>query len=233
MDKVICHVTKKEFDKNDCHQADFIRPSLFKLIQKDYPDLTTDSHISLDVLNQYRKTYLEGIINKENRELSSLEKEVVDSITRNQILSDNIEPDINDSFTFGQHVADSIAEFGGSWTFIIIFFSFLIIWMLINIILLTRTPFDPYPFILLNLILSCLAAIQAPIIMMSQNRREQKDRIRNEYEYKINLKAELEIKLLHEKLDHLMIHQNKRLLEIQEIQVDILEDIMKEIKTKN
>ncbi|HSY60513.1 MAG TPA: DUF1003 domain-containing protein [Cytophaga sp.] len=232
MDKVICHVTKKEFDKNDCHQADFIRPSLFKLIQKDYPDLTTDSHISLDVLNQYRKTYLEGIINKENRELSSLEKEVVDSITRNQILSDNIEPDINDSLTFGQHVADSIAEFGGSWTFIISFFSFLIIWMLINIILLTRTPFDPYPFILLNLILSCLAAIQAPIIMMSQNRREQKDRIRNEYEYKINLKAELEIKLLHEKLDHLMIHQNKRLLEIQEIQVDILEDIMKEIKTK-
>jgi uncharacterized membrane protein len=232
MDKVTCHITKKEFDENDCHKADFIRPSLFKLIQKDYPDLTADSHISLDVLNQYRKTYLEGIINKENRELSSLEKEVVDSITRNQILSDNIEPDINDSLTFGQRVADSIAEFGGSWTFIIIFFSFLIVWMLVNIFLLAQSPFDPYPFILLNLILSCLAAIQAPIIMMSQNRREQKDRLRNEYEYKINLKAELEIKLLHEKLDHLMIHQNKRLLEIQEIQVDILEDIMKEIKTK-
>lgn len=176
--------------------------------------------------------YLEGIINKENRELSSLEKDVVNSITRNQILSDNIEPDINDSLTFGQRVADSIAEFGGSWTFIIIFFSFFIVWMLINILLLTQSPFDPYPFILLNLILSCLAAIQAPIIMMSQNRREQKDRLRNEYEYKINLKAELEIKLLHEKLDHLMIHQNKRLLEIQEIQVDILEDIMNEIKTK-
>jgi len=232
MDKVTCHITKKEFDKNECHQADFIRPSLFKLIQKDYPDLTTDSYISLDVLNQYRKMYLEGIINKENRELSSLEKDVVNSITRNQILSDNIEPDINDSLTFGQRVADSIAEFGGSWTFIIIFFSFFIVWMLINILLLTQSPFDPYPFILLNLILSCLAAIQAPIIMMSQNRREQKDRLRNEYEYKINLKAELEIKLLHEKLDHLMIHQNKRLLEIQEIQVDILEDIMNEIKTK-
>jgi len=232
MDKVICHITKKEFDKEDCHQADFIRPSLFKLIQKDYPDLTPDSHISLDVLNDYRKADLEAIINTENRELSSLEKEVVDAITRNQILSDNIEPDINDNLTFGQRVADSIAEFGGSWTFIIIFFSFLIIWMLINIFLLVQSPFDPYPFILLNLILSCLAAIQAPIIMMSQNRREQKDRIRNEYEYKINLKAELEIKLLHEKLDHLMIHQNKRLLEIQEIQVDILEDIMKEIKQK-
>lgn len=232
MEKVTCHITKKEFDKSNCHKADFIRPSLFELIQKDYPDLTLSSYISLDVLDKYRKTYLEGIINKENRELSSLENEVVESITHNQILSDNIEPDLNDSLTFGQRVADSIAEFGGSWTFIISFFSFLIVWMLINIFWLAQTAFDPYPFILLNLLLSCLAAIQAPIIMMSQNRREQKDRIRNEYEYKINLKAELEIKLLHEKLDHLMIHQNRRLLEIQEIQVDILEDIMKEIKTK-
>ena len=102
--------------------------------------------------------------------------------------------------------------------------------MIINVKLYLTEIFDPYPFILLNLILSCIAAIQAPIIMMSQNRREQKDRIRNEYEYKINLKAELEIKLLHEKLDHLMIHQNKRLLEIQEIQIDILEDIIKEVK---
>ena len=126
MDKVTCHITKKEFDKNDCHLADLIRPSLFKLIQKDYPDLTHDSHISLDVLNEYRKADLEGIINTENRELSSLEKEVLDAIARNQILSDNIEPDINDNLTFGQRVADSIAEFGGSWTFIIIFFSFLV-----------------------------------------------------------------------------------------------------------
>jgi uncharacterized membrane protein len=106
-----------------------------------------------------------------------------------------------------------------------------LIWMLLNINLFFSAPFDPYPFILLNLILSCIAAIQAPIIMMSQNRRDQKDRIRNEYEYKINLKAELEIKLLHEKLDHLMTHQNKRLLEIQEIQIDILQDIIKEFKS--
>ncbi|HEU4719314.1 MAG TPA: DUF1003 domain-containing protein, partial [Bacteroidia bacterium] len=91
-------------------------------------------------------------------------------------------------------------------------------------------PFDPYPFILLNLILSCLAAIQAPIIMMSQNRQEQKDRIRSEHDYKVNLKAELEIKLLHDKMDHLMIHQSRRLLEIQQIQADFLEDIMDEIK---
>jgi uncharacterized membrane protein len=232
MNKVTCYITKREVDKNKCQRVDFLRPSLFDALKRNFPDLTTESYISIDALHQYRKKHLESIINKESRELSSLENEVIDSITRHQILSDNIEPELNDSLNFGQRLADSIAEFGGSWTFIIIFFSFLITWMAINIFYLTKSAFDPYPFILLNLILSCLAAIQAPIIMMSQNRRDQKDRIRNEYEYKINLKAELEIKLLHEKLDHLMIHQNHRLLEIQEIQVDILEDIMKEIKSK-
>ena len=104
--------------------------------------------------------------------------------------------------------------------------------MIINIWFLTTKPFDPFPFILLNLILSCLAAIQAPIIMMSQNRQEQKDRQRSEHDYKINLKAELEIKLLSEKIDHLLAHQNKKLLEIQEIQTDYLEDLMKELKKK-
>lgn len=102
----------------------------------------------------------------------------------------------------------------------------------VNIWFLTTQPFDPFPFILLNLILSCLAAIQAPIIMMSQNRQEQKDRQRGEHDYKINLKAELEIKLLSEKIDHLLVHQNKNLLEIQEVQTDYLEDLMKEIKKK-
>ncbi|VEH19518.1 Predicted membrane protein [Chryseobacterium nakagawai] len=103
---------------------------------------------------------------------------------------------------------------------------------MINVWLLTNS-FDPFPFILLNLILSCLAAIQAPIIMMSQNRQEQKDRLRGEHDYKINLKAELEIKLLSEKIDHLLVNQNKKLLEIQDIQTDYLEDLMKEIKRKS
>jgi uncharacterized membrane protein len=102
----------------------------------------------------------------------------------------------------------------------------------INIWILVTKSFDPFPFILLNLILSCLAAIQAPIIMMSQNRKEQKDRLRGENDYKINLKAEIEIKLLSEKIDHMIVHQNKKLLEIQEIQTDYLEDLMNEIKKK-
>jgi len=131
------------------------------------------------------------------------------------------------TLTRGERLADQIAAFGGSWTFITLFFGILLGWIVLNLWFLDNEGFDPFPFILLNLILSCLAAIQAPIIMMSQNRQEQKDRQRAEHDYKINLKAELEIKLLSEKIDHLLVHQNKKLLEIQEIQIDYLEDLLK------
>ena len=156
----------------------------------------------------------------------------MDALKNNSILSENIEDGIVGRLTVGQKMADKIATFGGSWTFIIAFFSFILLWIGVNIWILTTKPFDPFPFILLNLILSCLASIQAPIIMMSQNRQEQKDRQRAEHDYKINLKAELEIKLLSEKIDHMIVNQNKNLLEIQEIQTDYLEDLMKEIKKR-
>ena len=161
-----------------------------------------------------------------------IDRNVMDAIKNNSILSENIQDEIEAELTFGQKLADQVAAFGGSWTFIVAFFTFILLWMGVNIWFLTTQPFDPFPFILLNLILSCLAAIQAPIIMMSQNRQEQKDRQRAEHDYKINLKAELEIKLLSEKIDHLLVHQNKNLLEIQEVQTDYLEDLMKEIKKK-
>ncbi|MEY2829259.1 MAG: hypothetical protein RIQ33_1117, partial [Bacteroidota bacterium] len=112
----------------------------------------------------------------------------------------------------------------------IFFFSFIIAWMLFNTFMLVSKAFDPFPYILLNLILSCLAAIQAPIIMMSQNRQEEKDRLRSEHDYKINLKAELEIRMLHEKLDHLLAHQNKSMFDIQQLQTEYFEDILKQLK---
>ncbi len=230
MKKVTCHITKKQFDPYECYKADTLRQHIFDLIRKDYPDLTEDSYVSIEGLNGYRKKYLESLIQEESGELNQLEKEIIEAISSNTLLSENIEPEIESKLTPGQRVADKIAEFGGSWTFILFFFSFLFIWMGINIWVLTQRPFDPFPFILLNLILSCLAAIQAPIIMMSQNRQEQKDRIRSEHDYKVNLKAELEIRLLNEKIDHLIVHQNKRLLEIQEIQTDYLEEILKGMK---
>ncbi len=127
-------------------------------------------------------------------------------------------------------MSDQIASFGGSWRFIILFGVVLVLWIILNAALLLNRGFDPYPFILLNLILSCLAAMQAPIIMMSQNRAELRDRLRSENDYKINLKAELEIRHLHEKIDHLLRRQYNRLFEIQQIQIELLEEISRQKK---
>ncbi len=124
-------------------------------------------------------------------------------------------------------MADKIATFGGSWYFLIFFTVFLAVWITVNSVVWMIKPVDPYPYILLNLMLSCLAAVQAPIIMMSQNRQEAKDRIRSQHDYQINLKAELEIRHLHEKIDHLLSHQWDRLTQIQEIQLDLLSEMSK------
>lgn len=207
-----------------------IREGVFNLIKSDYPGFTNESYISLTELNQFRRMYIATLAMQEKGELATIDNDVIDAIRNNSILSENIRDDIESKTTIGQRIADKVAAFGGSWTFILAFFAFILIWMIINIWVLAAKPFDPYPFILLNLILSCIAAIQAPIIMMSQNRQEQKDRQRSEHDYKINLKAELEIKLLSEKIDHLLVHQSKKLLEIQEVQIDYLEDLLKEVK---
>lgn len=206
-----------------------IRTSIFSLIREKHPSFDQDSILSLDELNAFRRMYLKQLMEQEKGELAQIDLDVMSAIQHNAILSENIEPEMEATLTRGQKLADMIASFGGSWTFILSFFSFLMIWMAVNVWVLSSKPFDPFPFILLNLILSCLAAIQAPIIMMSQNRQEQKDRLRAEHDYKINLKAELEIKLLSEKIDHLLVHQNKKLLEIQDVQIDYLEDLMKKI----
>lgn len=226
------HISKKEIQKGEEVKCWDIREGIFNLIKSNFPDLKQDDYITIDELNQYRRLYLTSLIILEKGEIAAIDQDVMEAIKNNSILSENIQDEIEAELTFGQKLADNVAAFGGSWMFIITFFSFILIWMIINIWFLTTKPFDPFPFILLNLILSCLAAIQAPIIMMSQNRQEQKDRQRSEHDYKINLKAELEIKLLSEKIDHLLAHQNKKLLEIQEIQTDYLEDLMKELKKK-
>lgn len=226
------HISKQEIEQGEDVKGKDIREGIFNLIKSDFPDFDGDSFITIDELNQYRRLYLTSLITQEKGEIAVIDRDVMEAIKNNSILSENIQDEIEADLTFGQKLADSVAAFGGSWTFIITFFSFILIWMIVNIWFLATRPFDPFPFILLNLILSCLAAIQAPIIMMSQNRQEQKDRQRGEHDYKINLKAELEIKLLSEKIDHLLVHQNKKLLEIQEIQTDYLEDLMKELKKK-
>ncbi|MCO5232098.1 MAG: DUF1003 domain-containing protein [Chitinophagales bacterium] len=229
---MISHVSKTEISKGQEVHAKDIRTPIFEFIKNEFPDFSEEDYITISELNYYRRHFLTYLIEQEKGEIAEIDKDVLNAIRGNAILSENIQDEIEKELTLGQKVADSVAAFGGSWTFIIFFFLFILMWMFINIWIISKKPFDPYPFILLNLILSCLAAIQAPIIMMSQNRQEQKDRLRAEHDYKINLKAELEIKLLSEKIDHLLAHQNKKLLEIQEVQTDYLEDLMNELKNK-
>jgi uncharacterized membrane protein len=224
-----CHVSKLEMPLSHLVKGQNIRPVILSLIKKEHQDFDSESYISEEQLNSYRRKYLEDILQQEVGELSHLEEAVVKSISDNELLTTNIEPEMDRQLTIGERVSDRIAAFGGSWTFIISFFLFILLWIAVNIFVLISKPFDPYPFILLNLLLSCLAAIQAPIIMMSQNRQETKDRQRSEHDYKVNLKAELEIRLLHEKIDHLILQQNQRMLEIQQIQVDLMEDIISKI----
>jgi uncharacterized membrane protein len=206
----ISSISNKEIPKGEEVKGQDVREGVFDFIQLNFPEFDKDSYITLPELNHYRRQYLTSLILQEKGELAAIDKDVMEAIKNNSILSENIQDEIEGDLSFEQKIADQVAAFGGSWTFIIMFFAFIVIWMLINIWFLATKPFDPYPFILLNLLLSCLAAIQAPIIMMSQNRQEQKDRQRGEHDYKINLKAELEIKLLSEKIDHLLVHQSKK-----------------------
>lgn len=222
----ISQVSKKTITSGFEVNLKKIRTGIVDLIKEEHPELNKNGYISLDELNYFRRLYLSKLIEQERKELNQIDKTVIEAIKNNALLNEDIQEEPSTNLTYGQKMADLIASFGGSWTFIFIFFAFILLWIFTNIIFLSNQAFDPYPFILLNLILSCLASIQAPIIMMSQNRQEQKDRIRSEKDFKINLKAELEIKLLSEKIDHLLLHHSLKLLEIQDLQTDYLEDLL-------
>ena len=227
---LVCQVCKKPKSPNSGMIAELIRPSLLEFIKKKLPDLDSNGFICFDDLGEFRKDYIKEVLEDEIGELSALDQEVVESLEQHEILSSDIEKQFEKKLTFGERLSDHIASFGGSWRFIILFGTVLFGWIILNAIFLLNRGFDPYPFILLNLILSCLAAIQAPIIMMSQNRAELRDRLRSENDYKINLKAELEIRHLHEKIDHLLRRQYNRLFEIQQIQIELLEEISRQKK---
>ncbi len=165
-------------------------------------------------------------------QLKKLEAIVKKSIEEEDLIIKNLVNPPEEILSRGQKVSDKVAKFGGSWAFIISFFVILIIWIIFNSVAATRDSFDPYPFILMNLILSCIAALQAPIIMMSQNRQEEKDRRRSENDYLINLKAELEIRSLHQKMDLLLSEQIKALFESQAKQIEMLKDIKNKLDSK-
>ncbi len=202
-----------------------IRATVLQIIRDEKPDWSDDGFICHFDLNRFRTKYVETILATEKGELTSLEIDVLESLRQHETLSANTNIQLDESTTFGQRLSDKLAAFGGSWIFLISFGCLMGVWILFNSLLFLWRPFDPFPYILLNLVLSCLAAIQAPVIMMSQNRQESKDRMRAENDYRVNLKAELEIRHLHSKLDLLLTHQWQRLLEIQEIQLDVMEQI--------
>lgn len=201
-----------------------VRAAIAKGIAAQHPDLGADDVLCGHHVSDFRTRYVADLLERERGELSALDRQVVESMAREQTIARDVESAWEDRRTIGEKVADVVADFGGSWTFIISFFAVLMLWIAFNVWVATRAVFDPYPFILLNLVLSCLAAIQAPIIMMSQKRQEAKDRLRSENDYQVNLKAELEIRHLHEKMDHLINRQWERLAEIQQIQLELMQD---------
>ena len=223
---VLCQICNEQKELSEVRPAELIRQPLVDIIKKTYPDWSPSGFICNSDLNHFKAEYVRNVLEIEKGELSSLEEQVLKSLKEQELLSQNINVEFDRRLTFGERLADKIAEFGGSWSFIIFFTSFLFLWIVLNSIILILRPFDPFPFILLNLLLSTLAAIQAPVIMMSQNRQESKDRMRAEHDYRVNLKAELEIRLINEKIDHLIINQWQRLLEIQEIQIDLMEKLV-------
>jgi uncharacterized membrane protein len=220
-----CEVCGKVFPIRDLVPGGAVRDVVAAEIRKDFPGWSPEKFICRPDLNRFRSRYVHSLLESEKGELTSLEHEVLQSLREHEVLAKDTDSEFEENWTLGERLADRIASFGGSWTFLICFGAFLALWIAVNSAVLIWRPVDPYPFILLNLVLSCLAAIQAPIIMMSQNRQEAKDRLRSQHDYQVNLKAELEIRHLHEKIDHLLSHQWERLVAIQEVQLELLSEL--------
>ena len=202
----ICQICGKTFKKSDLFPAELVRETIVKQIKAEYPEWPVQGYICFSDLHRFRTKYVTTLLRDEMGEITNLEQEVSEKLLKHESLSSNIFDESLKDRTIGQIMADKIAAIGGSWVFIILFFLTLSVWITLNAVILTK-PYDIYPFILLNLILSCLAAIQAPVIMMSQNRQAQKDRLNAENDYKVNIKAEIIIEQIHLKLNAIIDNQ--------------------------
>ncbi len=226
----LCH--KKRLSTHGLH-AEMIHAPVLELMQKKYPDIQMTDFICQSCVNKYRSGYVQEVLEEERGELSTLEQQVIDSLKEQDVLTKNINDEFDQQRTWGEKVADGIANFAGSWAFIIIFIAILIAWIILNGTEYLFRAFDPFPFILLNLLLSCIAALQAPVILMSQNRQAKRDRLQADNDYGVNLKAELEVRHLNWKMDKLLSHQWQRLLDIQRIQTELMEEVLKKTKSGN
>jgi uncharacterized membrane protein len=232
MARVVCEVCKKKFKLDQLFLMDLLRPSIKELLQSQVEGINFSGYICSADLSKFRAMHMQQLLQREKGELSSHELEVLENIKQQEILSENVNKEFANQMSFGDKIADKIASFGGSWSFIFTFAMIIIVWMGVNVSQLLQEPFDPFPFILLNLVLSSLAAFQAPVIMMSQKRQALKDKVRSDHEYLINLKAELQIRMLQSKLDRFMNQEWNRLLEIQEVQLELSDEILRKKKDK-
>ncbi|WP_432797620.1 DUF1003 domain-containing protein [Poriferisphaera sp. WC338] len=221
-----CPITKEATPEADRVPLHAITPPVLKLILKDHPECEECKWVSRHMLAHYRNQLIHHIMADERGQMTELEQHVAQSIKENKMLTVNVNEDFTDRSSLGARIADMVAKFGGSWAFVIAFTSFIALWIVVNVFFLVNVEgFDPYPFILLNLALSCIAALQAPIIMMSQNRQNEKDRMHSEHEYKINLKAEFEIQNLTHKMDLMLEKHWSHMLELQEMQINMLNEL--------
>ena len=221
-----CAICGKEYSPGEGMPAEVIRPSVQLLIARDHPDFGPGHFICLSDLNRYRYAYVLDSLASERGAVSLIDQEILQSLRDQETVAQNINLEFEQRITFGERIADRLASVGGSWTFIIVFLGLLVAWMIVNSVQLLWRPFDHFPFILLNLVLSCVAALQAPVIMMSQKRQEARDRLRAEQDYRTNLKAEIEVRYLNSKMDELLSHQWVHLVEIQQIQMELMEELM-------
>ncbi|MET3358592.1 DUF1003 domain-containing protein [Leuconostoc citreum] len=198
-------------------------------IKKDFPKISDNQFICNSHLINYRVSMLNNIITNDTKNNARLNKRLTRVLEKDDFQLIDVEKHLEDSLTFGQKIADSVARFGGSWTFIISFVSVMIVWILINSFTIFGLKFDPFPYILLNLFLSMVAAIQAPLIMMSQNRSASYDRMESKNDYHVNLKSEQEIRLLHSKIDHLIQKDQPNNMEVQRMQIEMLSTIQKQL----
>ncbi len=219
-----CPICNKSFPENETIPYIAISPKMRKFLLKKQPQIKENDHICHSCFEEARNQLFTHQVKKNQDDLTHLEKQVLQKLEARETISANPTED-DTKTTFGQKVSDKIASFGGSWAFILSFLTILIVWIFANSFLASKQRFDPYPFILLNLVLSCVAALQAPVIMMSQNRKEEKDRKRAENDYMVNLKSEIEIRTLNEKMDHLLRSQMHTLMDFQEAQLEILQRI--------
>lgn len=204
-----------------------LRSTLAEELAKRHPGAwSDDAQVCLDCRSAARIDHLLAELERERGELSEVEAEVARKAASHLAIAEQIDEQFEKNITPGQHLADHVARVGGSWPFVIGFGVVLLLWILLNVLLLRERAFDPYPFILLNLVLSCVAALQAPIIMMSQNRMAARDRLQADQDFRVNLKAEIEVRSLHDKLDHVLHAQWQHMVEMQQIQIDLLNEIL-------